>query len=838
MTGKQRILPKREPRGQDFSGKTPSPDEREPCSLRRVRAFLLVMVTLILVARPLFPSEGADLGDDVTPTMLVFGTVLIGIVFSLGRSVWRVKLQSVDLALLGTVVWLALAALRAVHSGTARPAINMLWVWVGYYVLWQLIRQLNLTDRERRAILAGMAALSVGVASYGLYQYFVELPHLRAGYQTRRTELLHELGWDDLLEDPVGLAQFENRLFSREPLATFALTNSLAGFLLPWSLVFLAAIVGNVKSLFDTSIETPSLLSPSRPHNTRQDGRLCKPTRRLAWAALGVSILGMVGLLCCLVLTKSRSAYIALACGLAVLLATGISLRGKVARRMVIVIMVLLALAFGVATATRGLDWQVLSEATKSLGYRWQYWQATTSMIADHPLLGCGPGNFRYAYTRYKLPEASEEISDPHNFLLEVVATGGIPAGAFFLLAIGLTLWHLKHSRSAWGLSSSAGSPPSSTVPLAGVSGKTVFHSRDQLWAIAMGWVLAWPAGYWLGLLSSAPQDLTFLLVGLPTAALVGLGLWPWIQAGPLVPGIVAAAIAAISINWLAAGGLTFPGVAGSFWLLWVLATDFPTDYSGKQPPTENQPSTRWSHRLQQLTAPEGFSVTLPTWAGLAILVFFGLVLAAFYITAYSPVLQARGLLSQATVARRFSIDRAKQFCRLAAEADPWAFEPWMRLVELWQAEGPTPPAKTGESFHSKPEVADLTTFLQKANRPSPQERAKELDSYAAALLQRAPNHHAASWILALAYQQLFRETNDRRALARAVSFARRAIELYPHQARYHAGLAELLRTIGDPDGAKKAAKTALWLHTITPHADRKLPDETVQFLEKLSQTP
>ncbi len=26
-------------------------------------------------------------------------------------------------------------------------------------------------------------------------------------------------------------------------------------------------------------------------------------------------------------------------------------------------------------------------------------------MIADHPWLGCGPGNFQEVYTQYKLPE-------------------------------------------------------------------------------------------------------------------------------------------------------------------------------------------------------------------------------------------------------------------------------------------------------------------------------------------------------------------------------------------------------------------------------------------------
>ncbi len=53
-------------------------------------------------------------------------------------------------------------------------------------------------------------------------------------------------------------------------------------------------------------------------------------------------------------------------------------------------------------------------------------------MIADHPWLGCGPGNFQDFYTQYKLPEASEEIADPHNFLLEIWATAGTPAATAF----------------------------------------------------------------------------------------------------------------------------------------------------------------------------------------------------------------------------------------------------------------------------------------------------------------------------------------------------------------------------------------------------------------------
>ena len=43
-------------------------------------------------------------------------------------------------------------------------------------------------------------------------------------------------------------------------------------------------------------------------------------------------------------------------------------------------------------------------------------------------MLGVGPGNFQQTYPAYKLPQASESVADPHNFLLEVWATAGGPA--------------------------------------------------------------------------------------------------------------------------------------------------------------------------------------------------------------------------------------------------------------------------------------------------------------------------------------------------------------------------------------------------------------------------
>ncbi len=110
--------------------------------------------------------------------------------------------------------------------------------------------------------------------------------------------------------------------------------------------------------------------------------------------------------------------------------------------------------------ATRQLDVQILTEARKSLGYRWEYWVGSWGVITDAPApfaprrarvrcwrrtavettprsakpfwWGVGPANFAGPYLRHKLPEASEEIQDPHNMIFEVWAESGL----FAMLAL------------------------------------------------------------------------------------------------------------------------------------------------------------------------------------------------------------------------------------------------------------------------------------------------------------------------------------------------------------------------------------------------------------------
>ena len=137
-------------------------------------------------------------------------------------------------------------------------------------------------------------------------------------------------------------------------------------------------------------------------------------------------------MLYCLVLTKSRTAWIGLVVALAFWGAC-LLVRRPVPSSAAGRVMVGAAgcwscssVLFAVAALEAGFDVQVISEAPKSLDYRLQYWNGAMGVVREHPVFGVGPGNFRQHYLRFKLPESSEEIADPHNLILDLWTSGGL----------------------------------------------------------------------------------------------------------------------------------------------------------------------------------------------------------------------------------------------------------------------------------------------------------------------------------------------------------------------------------------------------------------------------
>ncbi len=393
----------------------------------RNHPWLAGAVIALFVARPLFPSEAtASQGDGLPVVMLWLALGLLWLLAVVSRRQWELRFGWIDLAVAGLVGWHTIAGVYAAWHAAPRPAVNTLWEWIGLGIAFFLARQLLVGQRTVRAACVVMVALATGVGVYGLYQYGVELPATRAYYEQDPEAALKQAGLEVNIQSREARL-FRDRLYSTEPMATFALTNSLAGFLVPWLVLALGIALG--------SAHVPATAPPYD---------LAKAERNKAANPMGLR--PRLGVLACavlmaavLILTKSRTAYVATAVGLGLVgrfvRCSGWRIRwhwlaGLGATGVILVV---------VAAAIGGLDMLVLWEAGKSALYRLQYWRATLAMIYDRPWLGCGPGNFQASYTRYMLPTASEEIADPHNLLLEVWATAGTP-GALALLAVVLGL--------------------------------------------------------------------------------------------------------------------------------------------------------------------------------------------------------------------------------------------------------------------------------------------------------------------------------------------------------------------------------------------------------------
>ncbi len=555
----------------------------------------------------------------------------------------RLRFHWLDLGVVGLVTWCCVASLWSAQHDAARPALNSLWEWLSLGVAYVLIRQLVATPRETRALVVVMISLAVALASEGLYQYFVTMPQTRSQFLADPDGMLREEG----LWFPPGSVErelFEQRLFSTEPLATFALTNSLAGFLAPWVVIAIGIALS---------------------------WRLMRgPALRLVIGCAG-SILVMAF---CLLLTKSRSAYIAMAVGVCLVLVRSLA-RGRHARRFLWAGIAMVSIV-GVATfLAGGLDWQVLSEAPKSLGYRWQYWQATLQMISEHPLWGVGPGNFGDHYTQYKLTTASEEIADPHNFLLELAATAGVPA---VLCMMGVLFGVIQLAARK-------------TSDVDEPSSELIAHRQDGSRFLflggAAGFLLALCLPWYTDALIEAPLPWFTFASGL-IAMTVAQWLWqPFVGQGSVPSWLLAIAALSLGVDLLAAGGISYPAVAENLWLLIALTLN------------SAQKDRRTSWRLG------------PVACGWAVAV--GLILACVW-TGYRPVLLAQSLMTKAEIQ---PAAQAEETLRQAIAIDPFAITPRVALADLlfqsWQAR---PSAQGLSQFEEAMNDAERARPYQAAN--------------------------------------------------------------------------------------------------------------------------
>jgi hypothetical protein len=420
-------------------------------TLERVTAALL---TAVIVCRLLTPTDGAATGETIWIAQFAILVLLVWVFAAYRARALRLEFDWVD----GSVLLLCLghimgALVVTATSGDKRGALNLLWEWCGVLATFFVLRRTMATSEARRSLLLVVAATAIALSGLGVWQHYGGYAEARREYGQHKLELqsLERQGrpsdpgaaaeWEQALQrvraklvqmdvplDDAARMLWEQRLNSSEPIGMFALANTLAG-VLAWAAIVWAGL----------------LVAADRDAMWWQ---------RTIAAALGIL------LLYCLLLTKSRTAFVGLVAGIVAGIAgAGLWRSADRHRLRWLVAGVLLAAVgvVGVAAATGGIDRFVLSESAKSLRYRLEYWQATCQMLSDSPrnwLVGVGPGNFRQNYLPFKLPQSSEEIFDPHNMVLDVWANGGLVAlaGLCGLCVAGLRpLWRVMKDAEPQG---------------------------------------------------------------------------------------------------------------------------------------------------------------------------------------------------------------------------------------------------------------------------------------------------------------------------------------------------------------------------------------------------
>ena len=774
---------------------TPSPPHL--VSQSPPQGLMLAWLVALFAARWLMPTEGAAEGLTLWLVQLVLFTAVARAAWEWRFGEQRFRFDAMDGAIGLLIMAQVVSALTVVFGvGNARAAINVAWEWVGSGVLIWMLRQELTSLRVVRQLCLGLSLTAGVLAGFGLWQHYVGYDEMSREYDRlvaehdRLAERLRGDGVSPVSVSPVDVRKLESlqtemarqqipiekaarqsledRLkASREPLGLFALANSFAGLLIVMGLIVVGLMGG---------------------------------PRCSQW----VSVLLAATIAFCILLTKSNTALVGLFAGISWWALRLIAERWRrvddPARKSLwlwIGICVLLgACVVGLAVRSGGLDQPVLSRAVKSLRYRLEYWQATWATIREHLWFGTGPGNFRDYYLAHKLPESSEEIADPHNFLLDVWANAGTFGLIGLLACVGLMVGqvfnlpgqkgnnarqveNLPHesawtSAGVWGVGLA--------FPLGAIGMEFVGHGYDErLW---------WLGGIWWGLwLIVVVWSRTWNASSASNPEVIGSRL----------PIVLEGANVALLVHLLGAGGIAMPAITQLLWLVWAMRTACWASAVALEDEKTPSKSPRRGVMAGQVSA-----AACALAAG-------GLSLVCLW-TAMMPELLCRTSLQAGDFEwGRRQIESAQARYLAAAEADPWAIEPWERLADLglqrWQQSQLD--ADFDAAIRRLQVVSDRLPFASRPLRRLGQAWLSRFDR------SHSPNHARI-----------------------AAEFLVAAIERYPQHAALLSEWAISCEGAGSAENAREAARKSTQqddINRMAGHTDKYLSTEIRRRMERLA---
>jgi len=154
-------------------------------------------------------------------------------------------------------------------------------------------------------------------------------------------------------------------------------------------------------------------------------------------------------------LTFTRSAWVGVCLGMAVLLA----LRD---RRLVAAVPIALAVAVVLAPASiTDRVYSIFDLQDPTNRDRFAMLKSGAAMVEDHPLTGVGPDQVKTVYAQYRVPESVQSLNvHLHNVPMQIAAERGLPAllvWIWFVIAVTRDLYRRLGSRSAATRSLAAG---------------------------------------------------------------------------------------------------------------------------------------------------------------------------------------------------------------------------------------------------------------------------------------------------------------------------------------------------------------------------------------------
>jgi len=336
--------------------------------------------------------------------------VLIWFIQSVIRRKFFYRYTAIEL---GLIVFIIASCLSISVASNLRSAITGFVTILTPMLAAVILVQTLCSPKRVKALLYTLACLGVVSAFYSVLQFFWVNPMLIEQYQGDPTDFLSKLA---IVPGSFRHMLFEHSLYSRDIRSFFTTGNSAGSF----AILTLAAAVALLADKLRRLKSSPKSL-------------------------IAVCVLAFIALLCLtgLLITRSKGAILSViiaAAMLVIYLSSPMLINRH--KRAILIFGLLLAFFVIALTVWYGSTHDRLPGGNSML-VRWQYWYSSARMYAAHPFTGVGPGNFAYYYPQYKIPAALETVTDPHNFLLNILTQFG-PLGLIgFLAAVFMPLGRL-----------------------------------------------------------------------------------------------------------------------------------------------------------------------------------------------------------------------------------------------------------------------------------------------------------------------------------------------------------------------------------------------------------